>query len=107
MKQILFLTAAFLFFAFNAVAADSPQYDKYLLRLPGQLLSLAEEDIDGDGDKDIVAFSLNADKRYAGRSVSVFYARRGAVSPVFDNPGAGPDAVLNIGTYRATRSPYV
>ena len=49
MKKVLFLTAAILIFSINVMAADSPQYDKYLLRLPGQLLSLAEEDIDGDG----------------------------------------------------------
>lgn len=100
MKQILFITAAVLMFSFKAMAADSPQYDKYLLRLPGQLLSLAEEDIDGDGDKDIVAFSLNSDKRYPGRSISVFYARRGGSFPQSADQSwvLAPDAaVFDIG----------
>lgn len=41
------------------------------------MINSAEEDLDGDGLKDIVAFSIYTDKRGAYRVVSVFYQRRG------------------------------
>ncbi len=100
MQKILLLTVVILMLATNAMAADAPVYDKYLLRLPGQILNVAVEDIDGDGYKDIVAFSLNADKRYPGRSVSVFYARRGGSFPQSADQSwtlASDAAVFDIG----------
>jgi len=100
MRKVLLLTAAILILSINAMAADTPAYDKNLLRLPGQLLSVAVEDIDGDGDNDIVAFSNNADKRYPGRSISVFYARRGGSFPQSADQSftLAPDAaVFDIG----------
>ena len=76
----IFIFAACLaaFSASPAFAAEAPHYNWYALHLPGQLINSAEEDLDGDGLKDIVAFSIYTDKRGGTyRVVSVFYQRRG------------------------------
>ena len=73
------------FFSVSAYAVgEVPRYEKFTLHLPGQLISSAEEDLDGDGLKDIVAFSVYTDRRGTYRVVSVFYQRKGgafAASP--------------------------
>jgi len=59
-----------------AAAAERPDYKQYQLRLPGDLIDVAVEDLDGDGLKDIVAFCQYT-KNGSARSVSIFYQKRG------------------------------
>jgi len=73
------LTAA-LAAAAPAFSAETPEYNRYTLRVPDKLVDVVAEDLDGDGLKDLVAISVRAGKRTAGtRSVSVFYQKTGGV----------------------------
>lgn len=79
MKKILILLAFTQFFTLSpSFAAEAPVYTKQTLTLPGELLQLAIEDLNGDGLKDIVAVCLYTAKGKAPvRCFSVFYQRKG------------------------------
>lgn len=74
--------AAMTVLAAAAGAAEPPDYARYTLNLPAPLVGMATDDLDGDGLKDIAAFTVSANKRSApARGVSVFYQRRGGGFP--------------------------
>ncbi len=79
MKKILFLLAFAQFLTLSpSFAAEAPVYAKQTLNLPGEVLHLAVEDMDGDGLKDIVAVCLYTAKgKNPARCLSVFYQRKG------------------------------
>ena len=79
-----------------ASAAHALEFGKNALRLPGELVNLAAEDFDGDGLRDVAAFCLSGEGRRPGKTVSVFYQRRGSSFP--QNPDQtwplDPEAVV-------------
>ncbi len=79
MKKIFLLVIlSFLFAPRISFAASPPEYIKQTLNLPGPIINLAVEDLDGDGLKDIVAVCLYKPKGKAPeRCFSVFYQRKG------------------------------
>jgi hypothetical protein len=92
----LFIPLLLLLLSVRAVfAAEPPRYNRYSLKLPGQLMDIASVDLDGDGLGDIAAFCQSDDKRRPHRTVSVFYQRLGSGFP--SNPDQtwplDPDAV--------------
>jgi hypothetical protein len=79
MKKILLILAFAQAFTLSpSFAAEAPVYARQTLTLPGEVLHLAVEDMDGDGLKDIVAVCLYTAKGKApARCLSVFYQRKG------------------------------
>jgi FG-GAP-like repeat len=68
-------------------AAGAPEYSRSPLTLSGRLLSVASDDMDGDGLKDIIAVSLRGDRAASAvRQVEVFLQKKGGTF------GPRPDA---------------
>ncbi|MHB8174792.1 MAG: hypothetical protein ACYDFU_10090 [Nitrospirota bacterium] len=73
-----FLAAALIFITLSRSYAAEPRYTKQTLNLPGRIVNLAVEDMDGDGLKDILAVCLYKPKgKPPERCLSVFYQRKG------------------------------
>ncbi len=78
-KILLFIVLSFILAPRISFAARPPEYVKYSLNLPGPIINLTVEDLDGDGLKDIVAVCLYKPKgRPPERCFCVFYQRKGA-----------------------------
>lgn len=67
--------------------ADTPHFKVERLRVPGRVLGVLVEDLNGDGKKDIIVAFLHGRAPQATRRVAVFFAKGQSL-------GAEPDQVL-------------
>jgi len=102
-KKALIAVSAVLFAVSALVshAAEPPVYSRYALNLPAHVVNLACEDMDGDGLKDVVAFTLGTAKKGApSRGVHIYYQRKDSGFPSAPDQGFALDpraAVFDVG----------
>ena len=92
-------TLALILFSASAALADPPQFAVERLHVPGRVLGVHVEDVNGDGRRDLVAVVANGRPPQLQRRVAVFFARATGYEPAPDQllePPAGA-AFVDLG----------